>query len=254
MNLLRRLLYSILGKTLYFKTVSKSFLFLYRVGILSVFKKFKTHYLVRKLIYKDDTIIDIGANFGYYTSIFARKAGKNGKIYAVEPVQLYRDILLKNTARFPNIEIIPYALSDREGESSMGIASEKKYRHGLTRLMTEDNSHKIDKEYSVSTKTPETVFGKLEKLDYIKCDIEGHEIKVIPGFKSLIEKYKPVVQIELEKANFDSINSFLCEKGYKAYTILEGKAVILETDMEIINDIIYIPEEKMMRLNKILNL
>lgn len=252
MNLIRRLLYILLGKSLYFRTVSMIFLMLYKAGLLSVFKKFQTHYLVKKLIHKDDIIIDIGANFGYFTSIFARQTGPKGTVYAVEPVKLYMDILKNNTRRFSNIELVPYALSDSEGETVMGIESEQKYRHGLTKIMAEENTSQSENGYTVLRKTPESVFGQLNKLDYIKCDIEGHEIKVIPGFKELIEKFNPVIQIELEKANFDTINLFLTNSGYTPYIVLNNRLAELVKGMNITSDIIYIHKIRSYKFNDIL--
>lgn len=254
MNLIRRLLYTILGKSLYFKTVSSSFLALYKTGILSGFQKFKTHYLVKEFIRKNDIIIDIGANLGYYTSIFAEQAGTDGKVYAVEPVKLYMDILKTNTSKYNNIDYIPYALSDSEGESAMGIESGKKFRHGLTKIISDEKKLQDMEAYSVMRKTPESVFGELDRLDYIKCDIEGHEIKVIPGFKKLIEKFNPLIQIELEKTNFDIINNFLTALGYKAYSYANRKLIRVLEAIDITGDIIYIPENRSTKLNNILNL
>jgi FkbM family methyltransferase len=254
MNLIRRLLYTLLGKSLYFRIVSRSFLLLYKSGLLSGFQKFKTHYLAKKLIRKNDIIIDIGANLGYYTSIFAGKAGSGGKVYAVEPVKLYMDILKTNTGKYNNIDYIPYALSDSEGESVMGIESGNKFRHGLTKIISDENKLQDMETYSVLLKTPESIFGGLERLDYIKCDIEGHELKVIPGFKKLIEKFNPIIQIELEKANFDIINKFLTAIGYKAYSYSNKKLIRIIEALDITGDIIYVHENRLTELNNILNL
>lgn len=248
MNLIRRMLYLILGKQLYFRVVSKSFLVLYRLGILSVFKKFSTHYFVKSLICKGDNIIDIGANLGYYTCIFAKETGDSGKVFAVEPVDLYRSILEKNTRRFSNIELIPYALSSNEGESYMGINSEQEFRHGLTKIIPDAQAGGKNS-YPVVTKTPGSLFSKLEKLDYIKCDIEGHEINVIPGFNKLIEKFLPVIQIEIEKANFDYINNIFTNNNYRAYTVYRGKLRELDKSGEVNSDIIYLPPGRNNLLN-----
>jgi FkbM family methyltransferase len=254
MNFFRKLLYSLLGKKLYFHTVSWSFLVLYKSGILKIFNKFKTHYLVRKLINKDDVIIDIGANFGYYTTIFARASGKKGLVFAVEPVPLYREILVSNTLKYSNVEITPFALSDSEGPSKMGIPSEMKYRHGLMRIIDTEPGNKDGNEYMVDTLLPESVFGDLKRLDYIKCDIEGHEDKVIPGFKKLIEKFNPIIQIELEKTNFELINSLLGSYGYIPYTASNKGIEKVEQYIETEHDLIYIPESRKSQLNNILDL
>lgn len=225
---------------------------MYRMGLLSCFKKFNTHYLARRLIRKDDHIIDIGANFGYYTSIFADKSGNSGKVFAVEPVREYQEILKSNTKKYSNIEIIPYALSDNEGESYMGIPSNQKFRHGLTRISEDGNNYEDDSTYKVLTKTPESIFGSIDRLDYIKCDIEGHEAKVMPGFKKLIEKFHPLIQIEIERLNFELINNLLSDLGYNSFIVSGNKLIPLDPEKEVSCDIIFVPEKRKNQLIEII--
>lgn len=244
MNLIRRILFIILSEDSYLRVVSKMFLILYRSGVLWLFRKFQTHYLVKKLINKGDIIIDIGANLGYYSSIFARETGEKGRVIAVEPIPFYRKILMSNTKSFNNIELVPFALGDKNEESVMGIPSEDKYRHGLTRILEKNEHFNSNDGYRVVIRNPETMFSNLPRLDYIKCDIEGYEAKVIPGFQKLISKFKPVIQIELDKNNFEAIDGYLTGLNYNRYIVSDRKLVSLNQSAEYSSDIIYIPENR----------
>lgn len=250
MNLIRKILYTILGKNLYFRLVSRCFLLLYHWGFLKRAKKFNTHYFVKNLINTDDCVIDIGANLGYYTTIFSKSVGANGLVYAVEPIPHYRKILSSNTKRLKNIKIIPFALSNTEGKSKMGIPGKQKYRHGLMKILDKSTADKSNTSFFIETKIPKNLFANIERLDYIKCDIEGHEAKVIPEFRQLIEKFNPIIQIEIEKANFEMIDSLISSLGYKRYIVSDNKLISHKKDKSYNSDLLYIPDYRVIKLTQ----
>ena len=55
--------------------------------------------IVKKLIKNGDVVLDIGANIGYYTLIFAKLVGNSGKVFAFEPEPENFKILQKNILR-----------------------------------------------------------------------------------------------------------------------------------------------------------
>lgn len=220
------------------------------MGLLRSVSKFDTHHFVPGLINKGDSIIDIGANFGYYTTIFSRNCGESGKVYAVEPVPLYRKILYSNTRKYKNIEIIPFALSDSERSTKMGIPGNKKYRHGLTRIIDQKEINKTEKAIPIETRTPDSLFGSIDRLDYLKCDIEGHESKVIPLFAKLFLKFKPIVQIEIEKSNFDLIDSLLKSIGYNSYYVDKDKLKHYDGSQTYNSDLFYLNKEKYLQVTQ----
>jgi len=217
MGLIKEIIYKALGPRVYFRLISTTFLALYRIGFLKLFAKFQGHYLAGRLIDEGDYIIDIGANLGYFTTIFARKAGMEGKVMAVEPVGLYLNILRFNTRKYNNIEIIPFALGEKDGDALMGIPDRLDSRHGLTRIIKPDEQKNIRTLYEAEVRKPDSLFKNIKKLNYIKCDIEGHEGNVIPGFEDVIRKFRPMIQIELAEKNHVKIESFLYGFGYSAF-------------------------------------
>src|SRR5205085_5346004 len=75
--------------------------------------------LMKRLLRPGMTCWDIGANIGYYTCLFAAAVGPRGKVVAFEPASRTRERLIQNVALhgFANVEVLPYALGDRDGEA-----------------------------------------------------------------------------------------------------------------------------------------
>ncbi len=251
MKFIKRFLYMIFNRRVYFRIVSRSFFLFYFSGLLKVRSKFKMHYFVRDLISKGTTIIDIGANLGYYTRIFSKATGPEGFVWAVEPVPLYREILESNVRNLPNVIIVPYALGDSESEQFMGIPGKEQYRHGLTRIL--DNEPDDNLKIRVNVRTPESLFSRIEKVDYIKCDIEGYENKVIPGFRAIFERDKPVVQIELDPENRDFIDDFFSGLGFISYIPVNKGLRPLSRKEKYTSDILYIHKDKINTIQTFIN-
>lgn len=223
MKFLKRIYVSVFGLKNYFLTVSRLFFIFYRTGLLRSNKNFDCHYYIKNLIREGDHVIDIGANFGYYTVLFSDLV-KSGKVYAVEPVQLYRDVLQKNIGHRNNVEIFPFALGDENKESiQMGIPGNDISRHGLTKIINEKETQA--KTFSVAMRNPLELFSGIEKINYIKCDVEGYEMHIIPIILPLIQKHRPIIQIETGGENKIKIISLLENAGYKTYYVV-GKNLI----------------------------
>ena len=96
---------------------------------------------------------------------------------------------------------------------------------GYTRVLSSANNHfKIKNTYKVRIYKPQTLFGNLTELHFIKCDIEGYEGKVIPEFLEIIKKFKPVIQIEiLSEENKRVIMDMLLKLDYNVFYYSNSK-------------------------------
>ena len=79
---------------------------------------------VKSRIKKDDIIIDLGANIGFFTLLFAQEIGNTGKIYAFEPEPTLFELLKKNVAinNFQNVEIIQKAVSNKTHSTKLFLS------------------------------------------------------------------------------------------------------------------------------------
>lgn len=74
-------------------------------------------------IKEGDICIDIGANIGYYALLESRLVGKNGKVYAIEPVPKNTNLLKRNIEinNYSNIEVFQIAIGDKNGSGFINL-------------------------------------------------------------------------------------------------------------------------------------
>jgi FkbM family methyltransferase len=245
MKTIKKLLLQWLGHKRYLQLTSTFFFTARNQNWLRNQPAYFAHYLALEFIKPGDTIIDIGANLGYYSLPFAKKVGKSGQVFSVEPIALYRQVLENNLAGLTQVTILPFALGETEGIIHMGNPSEDKHRHGLMRVLKENEVKANADVYEVPVKNPMQLFGNLEKVDYIKCDIEGYEVPVIPAMRPLIEKLRPIMQIETEGDNKNVLMELF--KAVNYVTFFAGKNRLVpypDANQHLQGDLIAIPAEK----------
>lgn len=147
-------------------------------------------------------VVDIGANVGYYTRLFSRLVGKNGRVYAFEPDTEAFAYLKANTAHLPNVKIFPAAVSARDGEAQFYHVPRATQSHSLVPI--EGAEVQI-----VRTVTLDSVIS--EKIDFIKIDVEGAEKEVFDGMSRHLEQ-NPFVVFEYTSGESDSfVSNFFTE-------------------------------------------
>ncbi len=142
--------------------------------------------LFKENINSGDIIIDIGAHIGYYTLIASTQAGKNGKVYAFEPDPRNFELLKKNVSinRCDNVILINKAVTTKGGNIKLYLNKQNTGDHRT--YDSQDNRESIFIE-SVSL---DDYFKNIKKINLIKIDIQGAELKALKGALNLISKNK----------------------------------------------------------------
>ncbi|HRH47473.1 MAG TPA: FkbM family methyltransferase [Panacibacter sp.] len=249
-------LYKTLGLQNYLRLLQRFFLFGYRTGFLKGSEKYKWHYFVKKIIDPSDTIIDIGANLGYFSIVFSKIINSKGKLYSVEPVKPYRELLEKVLPKKPNITVYPFALgNNNEGPVKLGMPPFLQHlqylRHGTVTILTDEKISNDQLIFESDIKKGSEVFAGLARLDYIKCDIEGYETVVFPELKQVLQKHLPLVQLETWGEQLPVMLAYFKELGYSPYHLNNNMLTNCSTLSlgEIASsDVLFVPE---IRLKKI---
>ena len=237
-KLFHRILYRLLPLEGYLRVVSRLF-FLYRaLGIGCRGRALEYNYHLQQLVKEGDTVIDIGANLGYYTRPLADIVGAAGEVYAVEPVSVIFSVLKRNVGGRKNVALLNYALGSEERTIEMANDSVAAAGYfGTGRNFVSDGELSGDAiRFSAQMIRGSRLFADLKRIDFIKCDIEGYERVVIPELQPLIERHHPTVLIETDGETRQEIIKMFSQMGYRAYMLENGKEVTLDatSDKDII--------------------
>ena len=237
-KLFHRLLYRLLSLEGYLRVVSRLFFLNRWLGLGRTGRALEYNYHLPQLVRKGDVAIDIGANLGYYTRPLANIVGNEGEVYAVEPVPVIFSVLERNVRGCKNVHLLNYALGKEECDVEMANDSvaEVGYFGTGRNFVSEGALSKSAVRFTARMRRGSDLFGGLERIDFIKCDIEGYERVVMPELRTLIERHHPTVLIETDGETRHEIIEMFSEMGYRAYILEAGCEVALdaESDKDII--------------------
>jgi len=190
----------------------------------------ETHHL-RKLLRRGSVVFDIGANIGYYAITLAATLGSECRVYAFEPFPPTYERLLTHITLNSFTEIISahrLALSDRERVAHMRI-----------RVGSNSGSARLD---TAGERIPTTTLDifcsrhRIERLDFVKIDAEGHEEFVLAGGAQTIRQYRPLILLELDPpllsdagSSVERVVSLLRSHGYSLHAARRDVLVPMET-------------------------
>jgi FkbM family methyltransferase len=224
--MIKQFLLRILGEQKYLETLCATFQVLLGRGWLTQ-SLYQDVYFLKRHIHAGDTCIDIGAHLGYYSFELARLTGETGAVYAVEPISTFNRVIERYIRRhpFPHLHLLKVALGGDSAEVDMGIpqvGARKRFAYAKI-IESADAFHFVETE-RVKNEDPNQVFGKLPRIDFIKCDVEGFEVRLFTKMLPTVDKYRPRLLCELgsEKDRRD-FAELLEPLGYACYRLREGK-------------------------------
>jgi len=151
--------------------------------------------VIEPLCRPGDCVLDIGANVGDWTLPMALRVGRQGRVIAFEPVPYLAETVAK-TARVNRhdwVEVLPLALGSTDGTAEFSV---ERGNSGGSRLgrMSGDFSH-----ITVKTARLDTLVSArpdIERIDFVKIDVEGFEVQVLEGARETLARFRPPLLIE----------------------------------------------------------
>lgn len=165
-----------------------------------------------------DVFLDIGAHVGKYTLKVAKMVGMQGKVIAIEPdPENFRALLLGiNLNKLSNVSSLPIAAWNKECELNLYFTDPSSNKVFLGK-----GSSSVKRIRSNSCKVTGKPLDKildLQKLNWVKIDVEGAELEVIEGAERTISKHKPVIIMEVT-TDKEVIFNFMKNLGYTPHSI-----------------------------------
>jgi FkbM family methyltransferase len=197
------------------------------------------------LYHKPNIFIDIGAHKGYYTQEVLKQF-PNIEAYLFEPSSANTEPLQIAFSKLHNVHISTYALSNITGKQKLYFDTQGSVLASLTKRRLDHFNVNFEKSEEIETirfdefwKTTQTYINNPNTIiDYVKIDVEGHELDVFDGFGSLI-KQVGIIQFEFGGANIDTRTFFqdfwyfFKDKGFILYRIAPNGVIPIKNYIEI---------------------
>lgn len=128
------------------------------------------------------TVVDVGANLGYYTVLAGKLVGETGKVVAFEPDEENFAMLSKNVAAngLKNAQCVRAAVADKNGMVSLYISEAHSGDHRI--YATGERRKRVE----VRTVSLDEFFKPGERVDFIKMDIQGAEPLALAGMQRVL--------------------------------------------------------------------
>ena len=214
-----------------------------QLSLNGVYGEFETK-IVKNEIKPNDVVIDIGAHIGYFTLLFAKLVGPEGKVFSFEPEPKNFELLTKN------IEINNYDNVITESK----IVSDKNEKCTLYTFETSSGANRIYKPNENANTKPIEVdsisldeYFKnsefLKRIKFVKIDVEGAELLVLKSMKSIFQnnnniklllEFNPKFLLEIGSKSSDFFN-LLHSESFSIFFIdgKNHKLIPLNSDTEL---------------------
>ena len=179
---------------------------------------------------------DIGADHGRFALELARQCGKDCRILAFEPLAYNSRVLERLIADRKNVESFRIALSDKEDQLDfyVPLAADGTLDHGGSFVARPDDASEVASSPRVFLHEVVAVERldhfverhPVERLDFLKIDVEGHEQSVITGALRVLSKFRPSILMEIHgrlsfRSGFDPCGAVraLANLGYRFFDL-----------------------------------
>ncbi len=175
-------------------------------GISEELLMFKTHEplstkILSKLLEPGMVCLDVGSNIGYYACLESLIVGNTGKIIAIEPSPINYKYLQKNATlqKIKNIETFNFACGDYDGTIKFAISDRSNWSRVVSNDLLDSPPDSIISEQEIPLVQIDTFLPqqKIEKIDFLRMDVEGYEYHILKGCVKTIKKFRPFFHIEV---------------------------------------------------------
>lgn len=143
--------------------------------------------LVKGLLRRGDTFVDVGAHIGWFTTIASRSVGEDGQVIACEPYPSTLSLLKENVAlnNGKNVRLVEMGLGSRSGELSLAPTGDS---GGVTALDWGQGER-----VTAPMTTLDEVTAELPAVSLLKMDVEGWEPHVLRGGRATLQRTQTVL-------------------------------------------------------------
>jgi FkbM family methyltransferase len=196
----------------------------------------ETSRLIAELLPPGGTMIDVGANIGFFSLLAARCVGTSGKVIAFEPLPVTRRHLERNLQLNGMAQVVVRgeAVCDRPGEDITFYEGPRDHR-GISSCRPIERASRV---HRVRAGRLDDLLPADRRVDLIKIDVEGAECQALDGMARLLRRDHPDVIVEVTDRYLRDLGhsaEALCSRlrghGYEMYAIGHGGLVPIAGDL-----------------------
>jgi FkbM family methyltransferase len=202
--------------------------------------------LMKKYIRPGDTVLDIGANIGFYANVLAACVGEKGQVHCFEPDATNFRHLQNNCGKLANVKLNNVAVADKAQTLKIYTSKELNVDH---RTYKPDS---YDQEIDIPAIAIDEYMGD-KPVNFIKMDIQGFEMSAVKGMQTVLQNNELKMLSEfwpygMRKAGTSVLGyyHFLKQQGFIIY-LIENKQ-LLELTEEKVKSIMDLPVEHYMNI------
>ena len=181
-----------------------------------------------RIIQTDFICLDIGANLGPFTAAMSHLAS-DGRVHSFEASRLNFDLLKHNVESngLRNVELHHYAVTDHRGTATLNYYPDLP---GCSFLSSTNLVSDVAESVEAITLDDFMRSARLEKVNVIKMDIEGSEVKGLQGAVELFQNFKPVLFIEYNPRAMRDYHNFEKRELYDVLTGFCQQILVISRD------------------------
>ncbi|SFB04919.1 methyltransferase, FkbM family [Amycolatopsis marina] len=200
-----------------------------------------THYLdtelhtLSGLVMPGDVCVDVGSAAGLYSQALSHLVGPTGQVHSIEPLSFSHPFWTRVLGARERQNTISYAmaLGAEPGRATMRVpfgpysaATSRAFLAWKSHSLgsTAEFHHHVDMLVDVDTLDGLRLRADLNRVDFVKIDVEGGELHVLQGGQQTIEMFQPTMLIEIEARHTDryeyspdDIVEWIISRGYRMY-------------------------------------
>lgn len=171
---------------------------------------------------EDMVIVDVGSNIGVTVQYFRDHAKT---VYAIEPSKEHFEALKKNIEynSWDNVKAFNLAVADKDGKMTLNRNNNNRTCHSLTLNYGQGGEEVETMRFDTFIKK-----NKINKVDFMKFDVEGAEDLILrgEGFKNVVDKVSSIM-VEFHFPTWPKLVEYMMSLGYKAKKYDSSAVIVL---------------------------
>jgi FkbM family methyltransferase len=201
--------------------------------------------LLKQYIQKNDVVLDIGANIGFYASLISKLVGEKGQVHCFEPDVINYQHLAKSTLESKTIFVVNKAIGAKT--ETLKFYTSKNLNVDHRSYEPEDYDEIL--EIEATSVDDYTIHNKIMKVNFIKIDIQGYEMQALQGMIKTLEVNSDIKLISefwpygLSRAGSSVMAyfNFLTELKFNCYLLKKNN--LQKLDLDKVKSISHLGEE-----------